>query len=56
MPDGNGSKQEIIKGSKPCWEVIDGLSDISEKEKELMKAELPEEVPYMCPDTNSLIA
>ena len=52
MPDGN----KVTLGSKPCWKVIDGLSDISEKEKELMKAELPEEVPYMCPDTNSLIA
>ena len=29
--------------SKPCWEVIDGFSDISDAEKEIMKEELPED-------------
>ena len=33
--------------------MIDGLSDISDKEKELMKAELPQY--YICPNTNSTI-
>ena len=47
--------KEVPIGSKPCWEVIDNLSDISDKEKELMKAELPFDVDYICPDTKSLI-
>ena len=53
MPDGNGYYNTVDVGSKPCWEVINGLSDISDKEKDLMKAELPGH--YMCPDTNSYI-
>ena len=33
--------------------MIDGLDDISDEEKELMKAELPEEREYICPDIKS---
>ena len=40
--------------SKPCNEVIDGISGLTDKEKKLMKDELPSDVGFMCPDAKKL--
>ena len=35
--------------------MIDGLTGMTDKEKEAMKNELPKEIEFLCPDTKSLI-
>ena len=45
--------EEVVK-SKSCEEVIDGLSDLTSEEKQIMKDELPAASGFMCPDVKSL--
>jgi len=52
--DDQGEYFEKRIGSKPCWEVIDDMPDITDKEKDLMKNELPIDLQYLCPDIKSL--
>ena len=37
-----------------CEEVIDGFSDLTSEEKQIMKDELPADSGFMCPDVKSL--